>query len=300
MLTAAACLALRGQRTSTARMASATMATEIDFAQGMGDVAAAGVADDMEVILVSCLSDNYVPILHDPETGATAVIDTPEVEPIMNALDKRGWKLTHILNTHHHADHAGGNEELKKRTGAIIVAPAGEASKIRGIDVTAKDGDKVKVGHMEAQVLEVGGHTLGHIAYHFPKQRAAFVGDALFVLGCGRIFEGTPAQMWESLLKLRELPDDTVVYCAHEYTQSNAKFASHVGGVPGLEKRVAVVQELRSAGKATVPTLLGHEKATNPFLRADIGDDLRVAVGLDGGASPLEIFTELRRQKDNF
>ncbi|CAK0798587.1 unnamed protein product, partial [Prorocentrum cordatum] len=272
---------------ATARGAAAA-AEAVDFRQGVGAAAAARVGGGVEILLVPCLSDNYAPVLHDPATGATAVVDTPEVGPILAAIEERGWKLTHILNTHHHHDHAGGNEELKRRTGCVVIGPAGEAERIPAIDTPVGQGDTVKVGSLEAEVLEVGGHTAGHIAYHFPRQRAAFVGDALFVLGCGRMFEGTPAQFWESLLKLRALPDDTVVYCAHEYTEANARFATHLGGIPRLPERVSAISELRAAGQATVPTLLGHEKETNPFLMAD-SDAVRAAAGVPAGATPVEV-----------
>jgi len=265
----------------------------------MGEAAAANVRGGMEVVLVPCLRDNYAPVFHDPSTGATAVIDTPEVGPIRRAIAERQWKLTHILNTHWHGDHTGGNLELKELTGCKIIGPAGEAAKIPGMDVAVKDGETVEVGAFEATVLDVGGHTAGHIAYHFPKQGVAFVGDALFNLGCGRIFEGTPEQMWTSLQKIRALPDDTVVYCAHEYTESNARFAMHVGGVPQLIERVQAIQDLRSGRRATVPMLLEHEKLTNPFLLADT-DSMREAVGLPAGASSTEVFAEVRRRKDKF
>lgn len=284
---------------ATACAPGASTVEALDFRQGMGAAAAAQIGSGVEVVMVPCLSDNYAPILHDPATGATAVVDTPEVGPILEAIEKRGWRLTHILNTHHHYDHAGGNAELKKKTGCKIIGPAGEAHKIPGIDVPAGQGDKVQVGSLEAEVLEVGGHTLGHVAYHFPQQKLAFVGDALFVLGCGRMFEGTPAQFWESLSKLRALPDDTVVYCAHEYTQTNARFAVHFGGVPRLTERAEVISEMRAAGQATVPTLLGHEKATNPFLLAD-SDGVRDAAGLPEGAAPVEVWAAVRRAKDDF
>jgi len=233
-------------------------------------------------------------------TGATAVFDTPEVAPILAAIEERGWRLTHILNTHHHFDHTGGNKELKERTGCTVVGPAGEASRIPCMDVACKDGDVVRVGDLELRVLEVGGHTAGHIAYHIPEQRLAFVGDTLFVLGCGRLFEGSPSQMWESLSKLRALPDDTVVYCAHEYTESNLRFAMTLdGALPGLSDRADAIRKLRAAGRATVPTLLAHEKATNPFLRAD-DSELRTAVGLSENAMPVDVFAEVRHRKDCF
>jgi len=279
--------------------ASQATATNVNFNVGMGNAAAAMIGKNMEVILVPCLSDNYAPIIHDVGTGATAVVDTPEVEPILAACEKRGWKLTHILNTHHHHDHTGGNSELKRKTACKIIGPAGEASRITEIDEAVTDGQDVCVGSLQARVLEIGGHTAGHIGYHFEKQHAAFVGDALFALGCGRVFEGTAEQMWASLQKIRSLPDETVVYCAHEYTESNARFASHLGGIPQLADRVAVVRALRSAGEPTVPMLLGHEKLTNPFLLAD-SEALRVAAGLSEGATPVQVFAEVRRQKDHF
>jgi len=265
----------------------------------MGEAAAAHVGGGMEVLLVPCLKDNYAPIFHDAATGATAVVDTPEVGPIRSAIEERKWKLTHILNTHWHPDHTGGNLQLQELTGCKIVGPAGESPKIPGMDTAVKDGDVVRVGSFEATVLDVGGHTAGHIAFHFPQQRVAFVGDTLFNLGCGRIFEGTPQQMWTSLQKIRALPDDTVVYCAHEYTESNARFASHLGGVPMLPGRVEAIRGLRGERRATVPMLLGHEKATNPFLLAD-SNDLREAVGLPAGSSATEVFAEVRKRKDNF
>lgn len=279
--------------------AASMQATAVEFRHGMGEAAAALITGGMQVALVPCLGDNYAPLLHDKSTGATATVDTPDAGPILAALEARGWSLTHVLNTHHHYDHTGGNEELKRRTGCQIIGPANEADRIPGLDVAVADGDRISVGSFEAKVLDVGGHTAGHIAYHFPGQSAAFVGDALFVLGCGRIFEGTPAQMWGSLQKIRDLPDDTVVYCAHEYTESNARFAKHLGGVPGLADRLAAIADLRSSGKATVPTLLGHEKATNPFLRADT-DAIREAVGLAAGTPAVQVFAEVRGMKDRF
>jgi len=279
--------------------ASPSGAGSLDFASGMGEAAATHVRGGMEVIMVPCLKDNYAPILHDAATGATAVIDTPEVGPIRTAIDARKWKLTHILNTHWHGDHTGGNLQLQELTGCQIVGPAGEAERIPGLQVPLKDGDTLKVGSFEATVLDVGGHTAGHIAYHFPAQGVAFVGDALFNLGCGRLFEGTPQQMWTSLQKIRALPDDTVVYCAHEYTESNARFATHLGGVPLLPDRVQAIQDLRRDRRATVPMLLGHEKATNPFLLAD-SESVREAVGLPAGTSATEVFAEVRKRKDNF
>lgn len=273
--------------------------SNIDFRQGLGEYAAATIGPGIKVLLVPCLRDNYAPIIHDLATGATAVIDTPEVEPILKALDAHGWKLTHVLNTHHHSDHTGGNRDLQARTGCLIIGPSGEEAKIPGINVAVKDGDTVQVGNLRADVLEVPGHTSGHIAFHFKDQNVAFVGDALFVLGCGRVFEGTAEQMWASLQKLRALPDDTVVYCAHEYTSSNARFAEHLHPTSELLERIAVINQLRSSNLATVPSLLGHEKATNPFLRAD-ADEVCEAVGLAKGTPASKVFAEVRARKDRF
>jgi hydroxyacylglutathione hydrolase len=246
-----------------------------------------------------CLSDNYGFAIHDPASGQTAVIDTPEVGPIERALAERGWKLTHIFNTHWHPDHAGGNLELKARTGCRIVGPRGEAARIPGIDQEVGEGDVVALGGHRARVLDVPGHTAGHIAYWFEADGVAFVGDTLFALGCGRLFEGTAEQMWTSLGKLRALPPDTVVYCAHEYTQNNARFALTVEpDNADLVARARRTDELRAAGKPTVPTTLGEELRTNPFLRADV-PDLQRALGMSG-ASPVEVFAEARRRKDRF
>ena len=246
-----------------------------------------------------CLSDNYCFLVHDPQADVTAVIDTPEVAPIEAALAQQGWKLTHILNTHHHFDHAGGNLELKEKWGCTIVGPRGEEERIPGIDIALGDGDVYDFGSAQARVLDVPGHTLGHIAYHFAEDGVAFVGDTLFALGCGRVFEGTAEQMWSSLSKLAALPDDTVVYCAHEYTQANARFAVTVEpGNKTLLARAEEIDRLRAAGTPTVPTTIGLEKATNPFLRP-ASDNLMRTIGLNEGDA-VAVFAETRRLKDNF
>ncbi len=246
-----------------------------------------------------CLNDNYGFLLHCEKTGETASIDTPEVAPILAELDKNGWKLTHILNTHHHPDHAGGNLELKEKTGCQVIGPKDEAAKIPGIDRPVGDGDEVKFGEEVARVIGVPGHTAGHIAYHFAGQHLAFVGDTLFALGCGRLFEGTPEQMWTSLEKLMALPDDTVVYCAHEYTQANAKFALSVEpDNEELKARARHIDEKRRKGQATVPTTIGVEKATNPFLRP-MSTHLQRTIGLEG-ADLVDVFARTRQLKDNF
>ena len=246
-----------------------------------------------------CLNDNYGFLLHSEETGETAAIDTPEVAPILRELDRKGWRLTHILNTHHHFDHAGGNLELKEKTGCTVIGPRDEASKIPGLDRAVGDGDEVMFGGEVARVLGVPGHTAGHIAYHFPEQNLAFVGDTLFALGCGRLFEGTPAQMWTSLQRLMALPDETVVYCAHEYTQANARFALSVEpDNEALRMRARAIDEKRRKGQPTVPTTIGLEKATNPFLRP-ASADLQRTVGLEG-ADLVDVFARTRQLKDSF
>ena len=246
-----------------------------------------------------CLSDNYGVLIHDGEAGVTAAIDTPEAAAIERALGETGWRLTHILNTHHHHDHTGGNLELKQKTGCTVVGPRGEAAKVPGIDTAVGEGDTVRFGSHDARVIETPGHTLGHIAYHFAADKVAFVGDTLFALGCGRVFEGTHEQMWVSLSKLMALPPDTVIYCGHEYTQANARFAVTVDPAnKALERRTAEIAEVRARGEPTVPTTLALELATNPFLRAD-DPAIRAHLGMTD-AAPADVFAEIRRRKDSF
>lgn len=252
-----------------------------------------------EIRLFTCLTDNFGYLIHDPATKATASIDAPEAAPVIKALEREGWTLTDILITHHHGDHVGGNREIKEATGCTIVGPRRDRARIPGIDVEVDDGERYRFGEAEADVFFVPGHTSGHIAYAFREQKALFCGDTLFALGCGRLFEGTPQQMWTSLSRLRALPDDMKVYCAHEYTQSNARFAMTVeADNDKLLKRSAAIDAARAKGEATVPSLLGEEKATNPFLRADIPAVQR-AVGLPGG-DPVAVFAEVRHRKDVF
>ena len=253
----------------------------------------------LQVHQIPCLNDNYGYLIHEPSSGVTATIDTPEVGPINAALAQQGWTLTHILNTHHHFDHAGGNEALKAQWGCTVVGADNDAERIPGIDVRVVDGESFSFGETRAQVLEVPGHTSGHIAFYFADEGLAFVGDTLFALGCGRLFEGTPKQMWTSLEKLMALPDETVVYCAHEYTQANAAFALSVEpNNPQLRARVIEIDELRAVGKPTVPTSIGLERATNPFLRP-MSADLQATVGMPGAAL-VDVFAETRRRKDHF
>jgi hydroxyacylglutathione hydrolase len=252
-----------------------------------------------EVHQFPCLSDNYGFLLHDPDSGETVTIDTPEVDAINAALEARGWRLTAIWNTHHHFDHAGGNEALKARWGCEVVGAAADAHRIPGIDRRVAEGDIVTLGKAQARVIETPGHTSGHIAFYFAEAGRAFVGDTLFALGCGRLFEGTPAQMWDSLSKLMALPDDTAVYCAHEYTAANAAFALSVDpGNAALQQRAEDIRALRERDEPTVPTVIGLEKRTNPFLRAD--DDALAASLALADAAPVAVFAETRRRKDSF
>lgn len=254
-----------------------------------------------EVAQFPCLSDNYGYLIHCEETNETAAIDTPDAKVYKKVLDSKGWKLSHIINTHHHFDHTGGNLELK-RDGVKIYGPLKEKEKIPGIDITLTEGDTVPFGGKEIHVLDVGGHTDGHIALYFKDDGMVFVGDALFALGCGKMFEGTPMQFWTSLLKLRALPEDTLVYCAHEYTLSNAKFALSVEpSNKVLAERFKAIQAAREAGIPTIPTTIGDERATNPFLRCDTSQEIRSNVGV---ASENEFgaiaFAKVRQAKDNF
>lgn len=252
----------------------------------------------LEIEQLAVLRDNYVYLLHDQATAATAAVDPAVAQPVLDALDRRGWRLTHILNTHHHHDHVGGNLPLKAATGCTIIGNRADAARIPGIDVAVSEGDRVAVGEAVAQVIAVSGHTIGHIAYWFADAGALFCGDTLFSLGCGRLFEGTPGEMWTSLCKLRTLPDATAVYCAHEYTESNARFAMTMEpGNAALQARVAEVDALRRAGRPTVPSRLGTEKQANPFLRADIAA-LQRTVAAEGDA--VATFAAIRRRKDNF
>ena len=237
-----------------------------------------------------CLSDNYGFLVRDDATGQTATIDTPDAEAILAQLDQLGWTLDLILNTHWHPDHAGGNAAIKAATGATIVGPA-EVTRIAPLDREVGDGDHVDLGETRFTVIDTGGHTLGHIAYFDPADDLVFVGDTLFALGCGRLFEGTAEQMWASLARLTALPDQTTVYCAHEYTASNARFAVSVDPDPAVQARADQVFAARARGEPTVPTSIGAEKATNPFLRAPL---------LRPGLVPAAAFAEIRAAKDGF
>ncbi len=253
----------------------------------------------LDIHRIPVLKDNYVWLVHEPGAGLTAVVDPAVAEPVEAALRRQGWRLTHILNTHHHGDHTGANLALKAAHGCTIVGPAADRDRIPGIDVAVADGDRYALGGAVAEVFDVPGHTRGHIAFWFADDGALFCGDTLFAMGCGRLFEGTPAQMWRSLGKLKALPGAARVFCAHEYTQSNARFALTVdGGNPALVRRAAEVDALRAAGEPTVPSTIALERATNPFLRAD-DPALAAAVGLPAD-DPVAVFAEVRRRKDSF
>jgi hydroxyacylglutathione hydrolase len=253
----------------------------------------------LEIHQIPVLSDNYVYLAHDVATGMTAVVDPATHEEVLEALAEKGWTLSHILNTHHHADHTGGNMALKQATGCTIVGPRADRDRIPGIDVEVGDGESYALGESVAKVFDVPGHTRGHIAYWFGDSDALFCGDTMFALGCGRLFEGTPQQMWTSLSKLRALPGSTQVYCAHEYTKSNAAFAITVEPDNGaLVARKSLIDDMRARGERTVPSTLAEEIATNPFLRPD-SPDLQRTLGMVG-APLVDVFAETRRRKDNF
>ena len=252
-----------------------------------------------EIRQFTCFKDNYGVLLHDPVNGSTAAIDAPEVGPIEAVLRETGWRLSDILVTHHHADHTGGIVELKKRHGCRVVAPRKEAQKIPDVDVTVREGDFVTIGSLNGRVLEVPGHTAGHIAYWFKPEKLAFVGDTLFSVGCGRVLEGTADQMWQSLLKLRNLPMDTQIYCGHEYTAANVHFALTVEPKnAALRARAEEVVRLCSLNKPTIPTTIANEKITNPFMRVDL-PSVASAINLEGG-QPAQVFARLRAMKDKF
>lgn len=239
----------------------------------------------LEIIRIAVLSDNYVWLVHEPRSGETMVVDPAVAEPVLAEADKRGWKITQIWNTHWHPDHTGGNAAIKEATGCHITGPEAERERIPTLDSFVKEGDTVKLGEVTANVIDVPAHTAGHIAFYIPTEEVAFVGDTLFAMGCGRLFEGTAGQMYDNMRKLEALPDNTKIYCAHEYTQNNGEYA--LVAEPdnlALQERMAEVLTLRARGEATVPTTIGQERATNPFMRA---------------ASAAEL-AERRTAKDNF
>ena len=252
----------------------------------------------IEIHQFACLNDNYGYLVHEPLSGETVAVDTPDAARYLEEAALKGWAITQVWNTHWHPDHAGGNLRIKEVTNCRITGPAGEAGKIPGIDRAVDGGDTVTLGTVEASVIAVPGHTLGHIAFHMPGQGAAFVGDAVFALGCGRVFEGTMDMMWQSLLRLKALPPETLLYCAHEYTASNARFAMTIDPEnKALKAYVDWIAKRRQHNLPTVPAQLGRELATNPFLRADL-PEMQLAMGYPGNAAAT--FGEIRGRKDRF
>ncbi len=253
----------------------------------------------LEIIQIPVLTDNYIYLLHDEACNKTAVVDPAEAEPVLAVLKQKGWSLDYIFNTHHHWDHVGGNLELKEQTGCLILASSEDQHRIPGIDHTLDDGEKIKLGEENIGIISTPGHTLGHIVYYCHQQHALFCGDTLFSLGCGRLFEGAPEQMFHSLEKIKALPDDTKIYCAHEYTAANARFALSVD--PSNEALIAYaskINQLIEQQQPTIPSLLADEKACNPFLRPDalsIRESLNMLDKED-----LEVFARLRKMKDHF
>jgi hydroxyacylglutathione hydrolase len=253
----------------------------------------------LTIIQIPVLTDNYIYLIHDPVSGETAAVDPALAQPVLDVLAKKGWQLTYILNTHHHWDHVGGNLELKQKTGCKIIAAQSDRYRIPGIDIGVNEDDVISLGLHTARIISTPGHTSGHIVYYFAEDGALFCGDTLFVMGCGRLFEGTPEQMWNSLQKLEALPPSTRIYCTHEYTQTNGRFALAVEPDSSqLQQKMIEVQQLRAENKPTVPSTIEQERATNPFFRAD-SISIQKSLGLVG-QSPLRVFTELRKRKDSF
>ena len=253
----------------------------------------------LDIQTVPCLTDNYAYILRDGATGTVAIVDVPEAAPLIAALEARGLGLDLILITHHHDDHIQGVEELRAKYGCEVIGGRADAHRLPPLDRAVEDGDTVRVGDSEGHVLDVSGHTVGHIAFHFPGSDAVFSADSLMALGCGRLFEGDGPMMWASMRKFLAMPDSTIVYSGHEYTQSNAKFALSIEtGNSDLAARAKRIDAARERGMPTVPSSLAEEKATNPFLRAHVAS-VKAAVGMED-ASDAEVFTEIRRRKDSF
>ncbi len=253
----------------------------------------------LEIVTVPCLSDNYAFLAHDEDEGHTTLVDVPEAAPILAALKSRGWSLDQVLITHHHFDHIQGLEEVLAEHDARVVGATADIHRLPNLDQQVAEGDVVEIGSETGTVIDVSGHTIGHLAFHFPGANVVFTADSLMALGCGRVFEGTKPQMWESLSKLAALPPDTTVCSGHEYTAANAKFALTIDpSNTKLKKRADKVSEMRESGQPTVPSLLSDELDTNPFLRAD---DPAIAAHLDmQGADPADVFAEIRTRKDNF
>ena len=253
----------------------------------------------MEIVQLPVLDDNYIYLIHEPETGETVVVDPALALPVLDTLGNRGWRLKYILNTHQHWDHVGGNLEIKAATGCQIIASEFDRNRIPGIDIAVAEGDTIELGKHKAQVIFTPGHTSGHVAYHFADDELLFCGDTLFVMGCGRLFEGNAEQLWHSLQKLKCLPEATRIYCTHEYTQNNGRFALNLEPEnQALQLKMAAVDQLRAKQHPTVPSTIGEELATNPFFREDslsLQQTIKMA-----GRKPIDVFTEIRKLKDRF
>ena len=253
----------------------------------------------LEILTIPCLTDNYAYIAHDADTGETLVIDVPEAGPVMAALTQRGWTLSHVLLTHHHADHVDGLDPLLKVHPAKVIGAAADVYRLPALDLAVSEGDTIAIGGYRGEIMDVSGHTLGHIALHFPQAQAAFTADSLMALGCGRLFEGSPQVMFQSLAKLAALPPQTWVYSGHEYTASNLKFAFSIEPENArLISRGEKITAARQAGRPTVPELLSEELATNPFLRSHTAE-VRKAVGMEH-AEDWQVFAKIRTLKDGF
>ncbi|WP_170524965.1 hydroxyacylglutathione hydrolase [Ruegeria arenilitoris] len=253
----------------------------------------------LEIVTIPCLSDNYAFLAHDHASGQTALVDAPEAGPILAELTARGWRLSHVLLTHHHWDHVDGLPGILEQHPAQVIGAAADVHRLPPLDKQVADGDRFEIGGEPVEVLDVSGHTVGHVAYYLPKSAVVFTADSLMALGCGRLFEGDAAQMWTSLSKIAALPDETSVCSGHEYTQSNARFAVTIDpDNTALQQRVHEIDQARAKGRATVPSNLGVEKATNPFLRAT-DPKIQAQLGMVG-ADPVAVFAEIRGRKDRF
>ncbi|CAM6091852.1 unnamed protein product [Calypogeia fissa] len=257
------------------------------------------MASSLEIEIVPCLQDNYAYLLHDTSTGLTGIVDPSEAGPVEKALKAKGVKLDFILNTHHHWDHTGANEELKRKFSAKVVGPKTDKDRIPGIDIPLAN-ESWNFGSHALQALETPGHTTGHVCYYFEEDKAVFTGDTLFSIGCGRVFEGTMEQMWSSLSRLSSLPDDTRVFCGHEYTVANARFAVTVKpNNEALQLRKKVAEQLRQQGQPTIPTTIAEERSFNPFLRP-FSEEIRKNLRLGSSACDVDVFAALRLAKDAF
>lgn len=253
----------------------------------------------LEIIQIPVLNDNYIYLIHEPNSAETAVVDPAIAQPVLELLDSKGWKLNYILNTHHHNDHIGANLELKRITNCQILASKADRHRIPGIDIELIHGDRIRLGDQVSNIISTPGHTLAHIVYHFPLSNALFCGDTLFSMGCGRLFEGSAEQMWHSLQHIKKLPTETLIYCAHEYTKANAQFAiSLEPNNQQIKQRIQQIEKLLANKQATIPCILEQELATNPFLRED---SMELQKTLKMNEKPaIEVFAKTRKLKDNF